>query len=191
MVYILLIPFDVFATVREYSYLSSFKSPFSGVEYAVTIYDLYFCMYICLIVLTFIGLPFSYFYAQIVQEEEDVTDDGAGYEPLGHSESGPKAGLKGMDSSGSSEEEKPEHQDYQITLNQDEDAQDIELPQETDSLTQSSDTNGIKQSSARRRESSMETLIDRSKRALQKTVSVFSMWLDLTYFDNSSFQWFA
>jgi len=77
MVYILLIPFDVFATVRSYDYLFSFTMPISNVAHVMTIYDLYFVMYIAMIFFTFIGLPFSYFYAQSVQEEDDLLADAA------------------------------------------------------------------------------------------------------------------
>ena len=63
MAYIFLIPFDVFATVREYDYFFQVTDPFSGIVYAITIYEFYFCMYIAMIWLCFIGLPFSYFYA--------------------------------------------------------------------------------------------------------------------------------
>lgn len=36
-------------------------------------YDLYFVSYILMIFLSFLGLPFSYFYAQAVQDEEETT----------------------------------------------------------------------------------------------------------------------
>merc|ERR1712225_79822 len=66
MIYILLIPFDVFATVRHFDTVFSFKDPIFGVKRMFTIYDLYFLCYICMIYMCFIGLPFSYFYAQSV-----------------------------------------------------------------------------------------------------------------------------
>ena len=89
MVYILLIPYDVFTTVREYGYIFTMTDPFTSTVYAITVYDLYFCMYICMIWLVFIGLPFSYFYASIVQEEEDILKDeeinqGGRSQPINH-----------------------------------------------------------------------------------------------------------
>jgi len=65
MVYILLIPFDVFAAVRQYDTIVSFTLPVVG-NIQVTIYGLYFVCYLVMIYMTFIGLPFSYFYAQSV-----------------------------------------------------------------------------------------------------------------------------
>lgn len=41
----------------------------------ITVYELYFFMYVVMIFMTFIGLPFSYFYAQSVQEEDDMLAD--------------------------------------------------------------------------------------------------------------------
>ena len=63
MVYILLIPFDVYATVRQYENIFEFKNPIIGGVSQVKIYDLYFASYILMVFLSFIGLPFSYFYA--------------------------------------------------------------------------------------------------------------------------------
>jgi hypothetical protein len=63
MVYILLIPFDVFASVRHYDEIVHFKDPILNHTHKVTIYDLYFICYIGMIYMCFIGLPFSYFYA--------------------------------------------------------------------------------------------------------------------------------
>lgn len=75
MVYLLLIPFDVFATVRHYKSIFSIKEPIWGTTYSITVYDLYFLSYICMIYLCFIGLPYSYFYAQSVQEEEEILNE--------------------------------------------------------------------------------------------------------------------
>ena len=72
MVYILLIPFDVFATVRHHATLFEFTDPILHHQFNIKIYDLYFTCYIGMICLCFIGLPFSYFYAQSVQEEEEM-----------------------------------------------------------------------------------------------------------------------
>ena len=72
LVYILLIPFDVFATVRHYETLFKVTTPVFGYELSIKIYDLYFLCYVGMIYLCFIGLPFSYFYAQSVQEEDDM-----------------------------------------------------------------------------------------------------------------------
>jgi amino acid permease len=72
MIYILLIPFDVFATVRHHDILFSFKDPLLEYLWNVRIYDLYFICYVGMILLCFVWLPFSYFYAQSVQEEEEM-----------------------------------------------------------------------------------------------------------------------
>lgn len=72
MIYILLIPFDVFATVRKYDYIFSYTVPITNVTHVITVYELYFFMYVLMIFMTFIGLPFSYFYAQSVQEEDEM-----------------------------------------------------------------------------------------------------------------------
>lgn len=72
MIYILLIPFDVFATVRHHDILFSFKDPFFESLFNVRIYDLYFICYVGMIMMCFVWLPFSYFYAQSVQEEEEM-----------------------------------------------------------------------------------------------------------------------
>lgn len=71
MIYILLIPFDVFATVRHHDTLFTFKEPVFEHEFNVRIYDLYFICYVAMILMCFVWLPFSYFYAQSVQEEEE------------------------------------------------------------------------------------------------------------------------
>lgn len=104
MIYILLIPFDVFATVRKYDYIFGYTVPITNEKHVITVYELYFFMYVVMIFMTFIGLPFSYFYAQSVQEEDDMlaadTDT--------PSEAQPEAKLnlgRGMDSSESSEED--------------------------------------------------------------------------------------
>ena len=66
MVYILLIPFDVFASVRHFDTVFSIYDPVFSKRRNLRIYDLYFISYVCMIFLCFIGLPFSYFYAQSV-----------------------------------------------------------------------------------------------------------------------------
>jgi len=73
MVYILLIPFDVFATVRHLPDVFLFRFHFNGQHSAVRfyMYDLYFLLYLVMIYLCFIGLPYSYFYASVVQDEEE------------------------------------------------------------------------------------------------------------------------
>lgn len=95
MTYILLIPFDVFATVRHLPDIFLFRPTINGQEYRMTIYmyDLYFLLYIVLIWLCFIGLPFSYFYAQVVQDEEEAF--------LARTEDPQKMGMRGLDSSDS------------------------------------------------------------------------------------------
>jgi len=71
MVYILLIPFDVFAAVRHFEGIIQFRLFHHA--FNLKIYDLYFLCYLCMICLVFVGLPFSYFYAQIVQDEEELS----------------------------------------------------------------------------------------------------------------------
>jgi preprotein translocase subunit SecY len=71
MIYILLIPLDVFVTVRHIRTLLHFYDPIFKTNHNIHLYDLYFTSYIIMILMTFIGLPFSYFYAQTVQDEED------------------------------------------------------------------------------------------------------------------------
>ena len=102
MVYTLLIPFDVFASVRHFETVVSFTEPLFG-HHTWKVYDLYFLCYVCLISLCFVGLPFSYFYAQAVQESEDLLS--ADYQAM-----------RGMDSSESSSDEE---QDVEINLGQD------------------------------------------------------------------------
>lgn len=97
MVYILLIPFDVFASVRHYDEIVHFKDPILQKTHKVTIYDLYFICYIAMIYMCFVGLPYSYFYAQSVQDEDEL---GAG-----SAEEGNAPGMRGMDSESSEEED--------------------------------------------------------------------------------------
>ena len=63
MVYILLIPFDVFATVRHYTSIFTLYNPVTAKNFEITIYDLYFACYLIMIYMCFVALPFSYFYA--------------------------------------------------------------------------------------------------------------------------------
>ena len=62
LVYILLIAFDVFTTVRHKEILFKLHFLF-GYTIKIRIYDLYFISYMLMIYFCFIGLPFSYFYA--------------------------------------------------------------------------------------------------------------------------------
>lgn len=71
MVYILLIPFDVFTSQRHYQTVFSITLPYIQTYWTVRLYDLYLLSYQVMILLTFIGLPFSYFYAQAVQDDEE------------------------------------------------------------------------------------------------------------------------
>ena len=75
LVYILLIPFDVFATVRHYETLFKLTDPLFQMTFAVRIYDLYFLCYVGMIYLCFIGLPYSYFYAQSVLDDDEIFFD--------------------------------------------------------------------------------------------------------------------
>lgn len=122
MIYILLIPFDVFATVRHHDVLFGFTDPILHHHFNVKIYDLYFICYVGMIFLCFVWLPFSYFYAQSVQEEDEMileaamtsearfqgagteaSASGAARSPDGSQEK--TCRLKGMDSSESPSEE--------------------------------------------------------------------------------------
>jgi hypothetical protein len=104
MIYILLIPFDVFATVRKYDYIFSYTVPITNEKHVITVYELYFFMYVVMIFMTFIGLPFSYFYAQSVQEEDDMMAADAGTSTEGQPEAKLNLG-RGMDSSESSDDD--------------------------------------------------------------------------------------
>jgi len=66
MVYILLIPFDVFASVRHFETIFKVWVPIIDHYWSLQIYDFYFISYVSMIYLCFVGLPFSYFYAQTV-----------------------------------------------------------------------------------------------------------------------------
>ena len=76
----------------------------------MAIYDLYFLLYITMISFTFIGLPFSYFYAQSVQDEEYMQTE----TPFKSGKSNSKFGLRGMDSSDSDEEENEDDDDMEF-----------------------------------------------------------------------------
>ena len=76
------------------------------------IYDLYFICYVGMILLCFVWLPFSYFYAQSVQEEEEmileasITAAARASQPTVTGNEAAKAGrMKGMDSSDSQSDE--------------------------------------------------------------------------------------
>lgn len=113
MVYILLIPFDVFASVRHFETVFSVYNPIAQHRHHLRIYDLYFICYVCMILLCFVGLPFSYFYAQSVQDSEEIDAS-----DITHGGESTSLGMKGMDSSESSSEEE-EQQDVEIDLMQD------------------------------------------------------------------------
>lgn len=88
--------------------------------FSVRIYDLYFLCYVGMIYLCFIGLPFSYFYAQSVLDDEEMffetpqlpVDSGEkqqdGDENQSLAEKTYKFNMKGLDSSDSDEESKCE-----------------------------------------------------------------------------------
>ena len=113
MIYILLIPFDVFTAVRHLSDVITFHDPVFQKSRHVKIYDLYFTSYLVLIFLSFVGLPFSYFYAQTVQEEED--QQMAEQAEYSMSQSYTNLGTNGMDSSETSSED-DEDADPEIDL---------------------------------------------------------------------------
>ena len=91
--------------------------------FTVRIYDLYFLCYVGMIYLCFIGLPFSYFYAQSVLEDDEKFFETPQL-PAESAEKGADAGenspqtektykfnMKGLDSSDSDEESKREEND--------------------------------------------------------------------------------
>ena len=118
MVYILLIPFDVFASVRHFTTVVNFKVPILGTTHEVTIYDLYFICYITMIYMTFIGLPFSYFYAQSVQDEEEMALNAGTILKSGGDMKATPDMKECLESSESSEEEekKEEHEAQDIDI---------------------------------------------------------------------------
>lgn len=199
MIYILLIPFDVFATVRHHDTLFEFSDPLLHHEFHVRIYDLYFICYVGMIFLCFICLPFSYFYAQSVQEEDDMILEaamtqevkfqgptseaalaGASKPPDGTQEKTCK--LKGMDSSESQsdEDETPNTIGSKAATSAQPQAKRDEFTQDTDPEFGATDASqgafndklnqyNIKHSS---RKSAFQKFLDHSKRAIKKTVSI-------------------
>ena len=108
----MLIPFDVFASVRHLDIVFQYHFYLPGYTILIrlSMYDLYFVCYVIMIYLCFIGLPFSYFYAQSVQDEEECkmqeqTKDGEA------AADGTTYSMKNMDSSESSSEEDDEQKD--------------------------------------------------------------------------------
>ena len=65
-------------------------------------YDLYFACYIIMIYNCFVGLPFSYFYAQSVQDEEEFKMMSAAQSTKDQPEGEATYTMKNMDSSESS-----------------------------------------------------------------------------------------
>lgn len=106
MVYILLIPFDVFAATRHLDKIFDLTVPIAG-HLKIKMYDLYFICYILMIFLCFLGLPFSYFYAQSVQEEEESNVASQEQQYMTETYSKFQMG-NGLDSSESSEDEDTE-----------------------------------------------------------------------------------
>lgn len=200
MIYILLIPFDVFATVRHHDVLFEFTDPLLHHHFNVKIYDLYFICYVGMIFLCFIWLPFSYFYAQSVQEEDEMILEaamtsaakfqGAPTEaPAPGSSRSPDGGqektckLKGMDSSESQSDE-----DETPNTIGSKAASESQAPAKRDEFTQDMDPEfgagdasrgsfygqqrqlDIKHSS---KKSAFQKFLDHSKRAIKKTVASF------------------
>jgi hypothetical protein len=88
-IFMLVVPFDVYATVRHWDSLSQFR-----------IWDLYICCCSLLVALIFIGLPFSYYFSIITGKIDDkdlITPDGETLEET--------LGMKGLDSSSDESEE--------------------------------------------------------------------------------------
>lgn len=83
----LVVPFDVYATVRHWDSLSQIR-----------IWDVYICCSSLLVAFIFIGLPFSYYFSIIsgkIDDKDLITPDGE-TETLG---------MKGLDSSSSESSE--------------------------------------------------------------------------------------
>ncbi len=187
MIYILLIPFDVFAAVRHFHTVIQFTDPVFGYSHEVTIYDPYFLCYIVMIYMTFIGLPFPYFYAQSVQDEEELNLNMKMRQAVEQpDEEGPtpdysSLGMKKFDSSDSSDGEDDlkkkdelEAQDIDIELTN---GKSAEKPykrgkaakQQLPSLEEAAD---LKESSDKKEEGALDKCLNHSKKAIKKTVSV-------------------
>ena len=162
------------------------------------IYDLYFICYVGMILLCFVWLPFSYFYAQSVQEEEEmileasITAAARASQPtLAANEPEKARGIKGMDSSDSlSDEEQAasgaaKAKDLSSAQPQ---AKPGEFLQDTDP---SSEANGGRSAAQlaqirqeirdSQRKSSWQRFMDHSKRAIKKTVSAYFMTFDYSF----------
>lgn len=150
MVYTLLIPFDVFASVRHLDTIIQFTA--FGQLRTLKIYDLYFLCYVCMIYLCFVGLPFSYFYAQTVQEQEEMEE---------------YSSTPGIDSSESEEE-----QDIEISLP---DSQDNSGPVNRKSKKQKHSGHLDQDEGAPKREKkgTFEQFWENSKLAMRKTLCSF------------------
>ena len=88
-IFMLVVPFDVYATVRHWDSLSQIR-----------IWDVYICCCSCLVGFVFVGLPFSYYYSIIegkIDDKDLITPDGETLEDT--------LGMKGLDSSESDSEE--------------------------------------------------------------------------------------
>jgi len=71
--YCLLIPFDIFVTVRHTDVrLFHWKDPLIHHDWLPRMYDLYLICYILMLHLGFIFVPFQIFYVQSIQEENDL-----------------------------------------------------------------------------------------------------------------------
>lgn len=102
--YILLIPFDIFVSVRHSDIrLFHWTDPIMHHDWLPRMYDLYLICYVVIMFLGFIFVPFQIFYVQSVQEEDDLL-----LETQIISQDATTAGankLKGMDSSSNSDDE--------------------------------------------------------------------------------------
>lgn len=106
--YILLIPFDIFVTVRHTDVrLFRWTDPLTHHGWLPRMYDLYLVCYILLLVLGFLFVPFQMFYVQSVQEEDDLILEASIISQDGASAGANK--LKGMDSSSNSDDEDTIH----------------------------------------------------------------------------------
>ena len=88
-IFMLVVPFDVYATVRHWDSLSQFR-----------IWDVYITCCSFLVAFIFIGLPFSYYFSIITGKIDDkdlITPDGETLEET--------LGMKGLDSSESESSE--------------------------------------------------------------------------------------
>lgn len=151
------------------------RVPILDFYWQVRLYDCYLLSYQVMILLTFIGLPFSYFYAQAVQDDEEhaMAQQAENYMIQTYN----KFQNNGLDSSetSSEEEDDTEAQDQMKpetglkNRKKKKDKEATSAKQEQDELTPST-------SKPRDQRSEMEKCMENSKKAMRKTVSN-QLWL--------------